>query len=129
MTLSDVNQTSAAAKEVAESIARVSEEAASTGAPAGSVDGLSSDVSNSIDRLREVLIRVVRTSTKEVGRRRKPRYRFDRPAQVICKSETVSLTVENLSEGGALLIGEVPGRRRAGPSLARSALGPLRHGG
>ncbi|MGD1879141.1 MAG: methyl-accepting chemotaxis protein [Kiloniellaceae bacterium] len=105
----NVNQTSAAAKEVAESIARVSEEATSTGSRAGSVNQLSADVSDSIDHLREVLIRVVRTSTKEVDRRHKPRYRIDRPAEVSCEGSKASLTVENLSEGGARLVGSLPG--------------------
>ncbi len=118
----NVNETSVAAQEVAESISRVSAEASSTGDRAGSVDSLSREVSQSIDRLREVLVRVVRTSTKEVDRRNKDRYRLDCQAELICDSQRYEITLENLSEGGALMSGKVPGAE-AGKTVELSVKG------
>jgi len=105
----NVSQTSAAAKEVAESIQRVSQEASSTGQRAHSVNDLSDQVAQSIEHLRQVLVRIVRTSTKEVDRRRKPRYRIDRPAKASCGAQNGTLTLVDISEGGARLTGTLKG--------------------
>jgi methyl-accepting chemotaxis protein len=101
----NVVQTTRAAREVAERIAHVSDEASSTGERAERVGRISAEVSGGIDRLREVLVRVVRTSTKEVNRRRKPRYRIMQPGTVSVAGISHSVVIENISEGGLMVSG------------------------
>jgi methyl-accepting chemotaxis protein len=98
-----VTETSVAAQEVAERIANVSQEADISRAKAGEVNDVSGLVATGIDQLRQVLVRVVRTSTKEVDRRRKPRYNLDRSGALTVGGTTHKAKVVNCSEGGALL--------------------------
>ena len=113
----NVAETSGAAQEVAERIVNVSQEAGSTGVLATNISALSASVAESVENLKTVLIRVVRTSTKEVERRRKPRYNIARSAQVSIDGKTFSVTVENCSEGGALFVGDT-GPLRAGSRVS-----------
>jgi methyl-accepting chemotaxis protein len=101
----NVSQTSDAAQEVSERIVEVSQEANLTGTGAQDVSRISHDVSESIDDLRKVLIRVVRTATKEVDRRQYPRYAIARPGEVRIAGQAKAVTVQNCSEGGAMLTG------------------------
>jgi len=100
----NVVQTTEAAQEVAERIAHVSTEAKSTGERAGEVGRISIEVAGGIDRLREVLVRAVRTSTKEVNRRRMPRYKVDRGG-TITSGTSHAILVTNVSEGGIMASG------------------------
>jgi len=102
-----ISETSGAAHEVAERIARVSDEAQSTGESAGEVERLSSEVADSIQALRELIVRTVRNATTEVNRRRKPRYRFNQEGRIESAGRSYSVTVRNLSEGG-LMATEIP---------------------
>ncbi len=99
----NVGQTSVAAHEVANRIASVSSEAHATGERAAEVNALAGQVAHSIEDLRAVLVRVVRTSTKDVDRRRKPRYALACPGHLTAAGRNFVVTVENCSEGGALL--------------------------
>ena len=110
----NVSETSSAAQEVAERIAHVSQEASATGALAADISAISAQVATSIGELKAVLVRVVRTSTKDVERRRKPRYEIGRPAKVASGAHKLDLTVANISEGGALLTGDVGHLRETG---------------
>lgn len=101
----NVAETSGAAQEVAERIVNVSQEAGSTGVLSTNISALSAAVAESVEDLKTVLIRVVRTSTKEVERRRKPRYKIDRDAHIAADGHTSRVKVENCSEDGALLKG------------------------
>ncbi|HLN22723.1 MAG TPA: methyl-accepting chemotaxis protein [Patescibacteria group bacterium] len=101
----NVAQTSDAAHEVADRIARVSAEASDTGERAAVVGSVSAEVAAGIDRLREILVRVVRTATKEVNRRRKPRYRIDQPASILVAGKNHTITLSNISEGGLMASG------------------------
>ncbi|WP_236784080.1 PilZ domain-containing protein, partial [Azospirillum humicireducens] len=101
-----VGQTSEAAKEVSLRIRHVSAEASSTQDRAGEMRTVAVDVAGGIDTLRNVLIRVVRTATTDVDRRRRPRF----AVSVDCTVESggrppVRATVANLSSGGAMLTG------------------------
>jgi methyl-accepting chemotaxis protein len=98
-----VTETSVAAQEVAERISHVSEEADASRVKAGEVSDGSGLVANGIDQLRKILVRVVRTSTKEVDRRRKPRYHLERSGALTVGGATYKIWVVNCSEGGALL--------------------------
>ncbi len=101
----NVGETSSAAQEVAARIVDVSQEAESTGKLALDISKISVSVAESVEDLKTVLIRVVRTSTKEVERRRKPRFEIHRDARVSSSGNRYEMTVENCSEGGALLKG------------------------
>jgi len=96
----NVVETSAAAQEVAERISEVSDEATSTGERADLVGDVSAQVSDGIDHLREVLIRVVRTATQEVNRRRHLRFPLQGPCQIVKGGQSLALELENCSEGG-----------------------------
>ena len=102
----NVSQTSDAAHEVAERIALVSDEARSTGERATQVGKVSAEVAGGIDHLREVLIRVVRTATKEVNRRNKPRYHLNRSCTIAADGASYGATLENCSEGGFTALGD-----------------------
>ncbi len=106
----NVVETSSAAREVADLIARVSQDARETGEQAGNVRINSDEVSHSIQALRQVLVRVVRTSTKEADRRKLPRYAVDLACTVRApEMDGVECRVIELSEGGATI-----GEDRAG---------------
>ncbi len=105
----DINQsvaeTSHAAQEVSARIAAVSQDADLTGQQANHVSSGSTEVAGSVENLRHMLVRVVRTSTSEANRRTKPRYRLDTPCTVTVNGQRRSATAENLSAGGAMIAG------------------------
>jgi methyl-accepting chemotaxis protein len=96
-----VEETAKAASFVSDSVTVVLSEAAKTGDGARSLSGTVHDVDESIARLRETIVRVVRTSSPDVDRRDDPRYEVHTPGMLVEKQQKV--TVENLSKGGALL--------------------------
>jgi len=101
----NVSQTSDAAQEVAERIARVSVEASRTGERAAQVGNVSGEVAGGVTQLREILVRVVRTATEEVNRRRKPRYGINRSATMSAAGQSHAVTISNVSEGGLMASG------------------------
>jgi methyl-accepting chemotaxis protein len=96
-----VEETAKAATYVSDSVAVVLSEAAKTGEGARSLSASAGDVDTSITRLREAIVRVVRTSTPDVERRNDPRYEIHAPGKLLETRQPV--TIENLSRGGALL--------------------------
>ena len=99
----NVAETSNAAQEVSSRIAMVSEEADQTGSQAAHVRQGSTEVASSIEDLRHVLVRVVRTTTTDADRRRKPRFQVDEPCIVTFSDLEQVARVVNLSAGGATL--------------------------
>jgi methyl-accepting chemotaxis protein/aerotaxis receptor len=101
----NVVETSQAAQEVSSRIAVVSQEAEETGAQAIRVRAGLTDVAHSIEELRHVLVRAVRTATPDADRRQKPRYRVEEPCTILAAGgQRVTATVRNLSLGGAMLM-------------------------
>lgn len=96
-----VEETAKAASYVSESVTVVLNEAAKTGDGARSLSATVGDVDESIARLRQTIVRVVRTSSPDVERRDDPRYEV-RTSGILVESQQ-KVTVENLSRGGALL--------------------------
>jgi methyl-accepting chemotaxis protein len=96
----NVSQTSDAAHEVAERIAKVSTEAQSTSDNARQVGGLSGEVADGIDHLREILVRVVRTATPDVNRRRHPRFVLERDATVRVGGQSLAMRTRDCSQSG-----------------------------
>ena len=104
----NVTETSVAAQEVAQRIAEVSAESTQTGNRADALKTLAGDVSRSVDDLGAVLVKVVKTSTENVERRRKPRYGFRKQARAMVDGGRVDMIAENISEGGVMLRGAAP---------------------
>ncbi|KJB94544.1 globin-coupled sensor protein [Skermanella aerolata] len=101
----NVSETTEAAQEVSNRISEVSSEVLQTGIQAGQVKTNSGEVAVSIEELRRVLVRVVRTSTVEANRRRMVRYRVDERCSVEFGTERRTAKLEDLSEGGAMIAG------------------------
>jgi aerotaxis receptor len=101
----NVGVTSAAAQEVTTCIAAVSQDANLTGAQAAHVRSSSAEMARSIEELRHVLVRVVRTSTTAADRRRQPRYHVHESATVTVSDGRRAVTVTDLSAGGAMMTG------------------------
>ena len=104
----NVGRTNEAASEVSSGIARVSEDAGAVTGRAGEVSEIAQTVAVSIDELRTTLVRLVRTTTTDVDRRRKPRYRIDRPVVVEADVGRLEARIINCSGGGAMLEGKFP---------------------
>ncbi|HYH36783.1 MAG TPA: methyl-accepting chemotaxis protein [Azospirillum sp.] len=109
----NVSQTTTAAQSVSTRIGAVSQEAGSTGERAAEVQQLASELASGIDALCEQVVRIIRTSTEDVDRRRMPRV----PAQLPCHVDGEPAVVRDLSAGGAMIEG--------GPELAVGAAGTL----
>ncbi|WP_257166407.1 cache domain-containing protein [Bradyrhizobium sp. SRS-191] len=98
-----VEETSAAAREVASQIAEVSREASEAGRRSTDIRDGSTTVAEKVQRLRTELVRVIRTSTADVDRRLSTRLNINRPGTLQANGEQISMSVRNLSLGGALL--------------------------
>ncbi|MDR3514719.1 MAG: methyl-accepting chemotaxis protein [Azospirillaceae bacterium] len=99
----NVVETTTAAQEVSVRIAAVAEEADLTGNQAGQVRVDSNLVVRSIESLRSVVVRVVRSSTAEADRRRLARFAVDVPCTVTIGATQVNGTVINLSWEGLMI--------------------------
>ena len=101
----NVAETSAAAQEVASLISSVSRDADETRGQAAGVHSTSDEVADGIQTLRQVLVRIVRTSTKETDRRMSARYRCDIGCTVRGPGGEQRGKLSDISEGGATLAG------------------------
>ena len=100
--LNAVVETSKAAHEVSERIARVSTEAAMNGENANGVRGVAAELAKGVASLSGTLIRAVRTATQEVDRRLWPRYAVDRPCHFdTAEGSVTTLRLLDLSQRGA----------------------------
>jgi methyl-accepting chemotaxis protein len=117
----NVVETSAAAQQVSTLITAVSRDAAETGGQAGEVRSASTEVASAIHDLRQVLVRVVRTSTKEADRRICARVAVDAPCQLSLGDEVFEAHLEDVSIGGAAIDGL--------PAIEAHREGHLRAGG
>ena len=102
-----MQQTGNVAREVSDKIAEVSRESIVTGGLAESFRGGTHDVAQSVQDLRTILIRMVRTSTDEADRREDPRHRTTEACQItIDGGRSVSTRHIDISRGGAWIDGE-----------------------
>ena len=107
----NVAQTSDAAEEVARRIARVAEKASDTGERAEEVRGISANVSDNVTNLQHVVIRVVRTATEDVDRRKLARYHLACAGKLGLRGDTFDVRIEDCSEEGLSLTGAIEGIR------------------
>ncbi len=98
-----VEETALAAREVATQIASVSDEAVDTGRRASEIRDGSAEIARKVELLRATLVRVIRTSTKDVDRRVSSRVDMRRLATLRIKGKSVKVTVLNVSLGGAMI--------------------------
>ncbi len=94
-----------ASREVSARIFDVSKEAASTGERVATVRAAATEVASAIAELRGILVQAVRTSTAEVDRRELPRFTVSQACTLKVGDRTIQATIENMSEGGALIAG------------------------
>ncbi|MGY3486532.1 methyl-accepting chemotaxis protein [Bradyrhizobium sp. USDA 4011] len=92
-----VEETSHAAREVASQIASVSAEAVETGRRASEMHDGSTAIAEKVAELRTTLIRVIRTSTTDVDRRRSSRVALRRSGTLVWRSETKDIKVRDVS--------------------------------
>jgi methyl-accepting chemotaxis protein len=96
-----VTETAAAAGEMNARIAEVSAEAEHTGAQATEVHGSTAQVAGAVRDLKSAVIRVVRTSSDAVNRRRHPRVAADIGCRISADGGTQDGRIQEISEGGA----------------------------
>lgn len=90
-----------AARTVSDRIAITTEEAAGTSARADAMQQRAEEVRGAIGSLQGILVRVVRTSTAEVDRRREPRVSLSLPCQIEMQGRVSEARLADLSEHGA----------------------------
>ena len=103
-----VEETSLAAREVASQIVTVSNEASETGRRATEIRDGSAEIASKVDALRATLIRVIRTSTSDVDRRISSRLDIRRSATLKMQGRSGTVTVRDLSLGGAMIDDTLP---------------------
>jgi methyl-accepting chemotaxis protein len=114
----NVAETALAANNMTSRTTEVSTEAEQTGRHAADVREIAAALNTAVGDLRNSVIRVVRTSTTEVDRRRVVRHQVDLPCRLSVPGQAVSSAhVIDISEGGASLHG--------GPSLPLDTRGAL----
>jgi methyl-accepting chemotaxis protein len=84
-------------------IGAVTEEVHGTDAAVGEMRALTEDVAARIVELRQVMVRIVRTSSDASDRRRDPRVEFAEPATLMLDGRSLPGTCVDLSAGGARL--------------------------
>jgi methyl-accepting chemotaxis protein len=100
----NVAETASATNAMTSRTAEVSEEASKTGERADTVKKLAAALQSAVSELTSSVIRVVRTATPEVDRRRSPRYAVDLSCRMsVAGRAPISARVLDLSEGGAKL--------------------------
>jgi methyl-accepting chemotaxis protein len=98
----NVGQTAEASREVSSKIQNVSREADSVGNSAAEVRAAIASVTKNVEGLRQILVRVVRTSTQDANRRKFPRFAIQAGVDVHDASGArVEGTLVDASEGGA----------------------------
>jgi methyl-accepting chemotaxis protein len=100
----NVAQTAEASREVSSKIQNVSHEADNVGARAVEVREAINSVSREVEELRGILVRVVRTSTRDANRREWPRYALKLGVEMAdVAGKRVDAALLDISEGGANL--------------------------
>ena len=109
----NITETAAAANQMASLVTNVSAEAEQTERRAAEVHENTLAMQGVVEQLQRQVVRLVRTSTPEVDRRRRVRYAAALPCRVRAAGGSVQVArVTDLSEGGARVEGEL--RLRAG---------------
>lgn len=100
-----ISETALSANDVATRIQSVSAEAKATGTSASAVSETSIQVAQSLEDLKEILVKVVRTATPEVNRRGAYRHEVAIDTTVTQDNTAMKAKTKNLSATGAELVG------------------------
>ena len=110
-----IAETASAVQLMSTQTGRVQQAAQETDSQAGTVQQTSGVLEGAVRGLRQTVVRVVRTSTRDVNRRASERLEVDLPAQLTLPGQPASaVRVIDISLGGAMLKGSptaVPGTR------------------
>lgn len=104
----DMAETAAAARTMGTRIVEVSTEAEQTERHAASVRDDVSELEIAVGELQSTVVRVIRTSTSEVDRRRGVRQPVDLPCRLTTADAAHDARLADLSEGGACMVGAPP---------------------
>jgi methyl-accepting chemotaxis protein len=120
-----VARTTEAARQVASRVASVSAGAVQSGVQADEVHKDLSELAKAVVDLKHVVVRIVRTSTAEVNRRREVRTAMDLPARMTVDGSATTYTVrlKDLSPHGAQIVGCPAVRQNTRGSLAIEGAG------
>jgi methyl-accepting chemotaxis protein len=130
----NVNETAVAANQMTERVGEVSAEAANTGRKAAEVLATTNGLNETLQGFRRALVRVVRTSSNDVDRRRSRRLPCHAEAAIAFDGQSVQMHLHDLSEHGCFAVGAAKchagqsveiaprllGRRLRGRVMARS---------
>ena len=100
----NVDRNTGVVRDVSQHITTVSHEATTTRNAAEQVSAGAEHVAGSVESLREVLVRVVRTSTADVNRRKSPRFTVEKDAKVAIGAKSYEAVMVEVSQGGAKLV-------------------------
>lgn len=102
----NVTETAAAAHQVAESIADVSRDAVSVGSQAAEMRKGSATLATNIELLRTTIVRVVRTATADVDRRKEARVAADERCTIqVGSGPRMPARIRDIAHGGAWISG------------------------
>ncbi len=104
----NVSEATEAMRSVTEQITIVSGEMHGTDAAIGEIRNAAKVVGDRIGELRQVMVRIVRTSSDAANRRVAARFEFNAPAKIVVNGEARPATCVDLSHGGAGVMVEHP---------------------
>jgi methyl-accepting chemotaxis protein len=96
-----VGETASAAREVATRIAEVAQRATENETVSVSIGSIASALHAGVDQLGQTIVRIVRSSTKEVDRRSRDRREVGSKIQVSVNGQSQKATLLDISEAGA----------------------------
>ena len=100
----NVSEAAEAMRSVTQQITIVSGEMHSTDAAIGDIRSAAKIVGDRIAELRQVMVRIVRTSSDAANRRVATRFEFNVPARIVVNGTEIPATCVDLSHGGAGLM-------------------------
>jgi methyl-accepting chemotaxis protein len=103
----NVNGTTASVTDVTKQIQNVANEVQGSQVMAQNVEDVCLQAAEKVKILQKALVKIVRTCSIEVDRRAKKRFEINRLGMIDVEGTMVSVTVVDMSEGGAQLIGTI----------------------
>jgi methyl-accepting chemotaxis protein len=119
----NVNETAAAANQMTERVGEVSTEAANTGRKAAEVLASTNGLNETIQGFRRALVRVVRTSSSDVDRRRSRRLPCHAEAAIAFDGQSAQVILHDLSEHGCFAVGAAKCQTGQSVEIAPRSLG------
>ena len=96
-----INQSAKSAQQVSTYVNVVSTETGATGKRAEHLNTIANQVVTGVEKMRQSIINSLRTTTKEANRRNNDRVEVGWQAELVVDGRSVTVDIEDLSEGGA----------------------------